>query len=102
MTNLDLITFRKNQEILDKAIREYYEKCLRHSEDYEDYIGWTWSTDSEIAIHSIQLDYHDEWTNEEYYADIDRIVQFAEENGFEFEPMGKLNFDYTGTYEQII
>ena len=75
---------------------------MRHSEDYEDYIGWTWSTDSEIAIHYIQLDYHDEWTNEEYYVDIDRIAQFAEENGIEFEPMGMLNFDYTGTCEQII
>ena len=94
MDKIDLITFKHNQDILDKAIREYYEKCLRHSKDYEDYIGWTWSTDSEIAIHYIQLDYHDEWTNEEYYADIDRIVQFAEENGFEFEPMGRFNFKW--------
>jgi hypothetical protein len=102
MDKIDLMTFKKNQEILNKVIHEYYEKCLRHSNDYEDYIGWTWSTDSEIAIHYIQLDYHDEWINEEYYISIDSIVQFAKENGFEFEVIGKFNFDYTETYEQII
>jgi hypothetical protein len=102
MDKIDLMTFKRNQEILDKVIREYYEKCLRHSDDYEDYIGWTWSTDSEIAIHYIQLDYHDEWINEEYYTGLDCIVQFAKENGFEFEPMGNFNFDYTRTYEQIL
>jgi hypothetical protein len=89
MDKIDLITLKHNQEILDKVIHEYYEKCLRHSEDYENYIGWTWSTDSEIAIHYSQLDYYDERVHNEYYIDIDCIAQFAEENGFEFETMCK-------------
>lgn len=93
MDKIDLMTFKHNQEILDKVIREYYEKCLRHSKDYENYIGWTWSTDSEIAIHYSQLDYYDEWINNEHYIDIERIAQFAEENGFEFETMCKFNFE---------
>lgn len=88
MDKIDLITFKHNQDILDKVIREYYEKCLRHSEDYEDYIGWTWYDNSEIMIHYIQLDYHDEWTNEEYYVSISRIAEYARENEYEFEPIG--------------
>ena len=88
MTNLDLITFRKNQEILDEVIKRYYNECLRSSEDFEDYIGWTWSTDSEIAIHYIQLDYRNEWVSEEYYVSLSRIAEYAMDNGYEFEPIG--------------
>ena len=91
MTNLDLITFRKNQEILDEVIKRYYNECLRHSEDYEDYIGWTWYDNSEIIIHYIQLDYRNEWINEEYYVSISRIAEYAMDNEYEFEPIGMFN-----------
>lgn len=92
MTNLDLLIFRKNQEILDNIIKKFYNECLKNSEDYEEYIGWTWYDNSEIIIHYIQLDCRkQEWVNEVYYVSLNRITEFAKENDFEFEPIGVFN-----------